>query len=198
VAPCASMRVPTSRSSLKTWSLRYRCCRMAREAIIEKLNKVLQEERLSEPLVVYLLVEIRKYLEQQKLRGKYPILNFFCCWAVHSKATGGGADRILKRFDDAYPHFKKMTTQRPPEEIIEEIGRTIDLGKLRADLMGFLSSLGLSCELCEDRRRWLDFAEAYSRITEDCPFTLSASSTVTLMHVKQIVVKLDKAGAKIP
>jgi hypothetical protein len=50
---------------------------MAREAIIEKLNRALQEERFSEPLAVYVLVEIRKYLEQQKLLRRYPILNFF-------------------------------------------------------------------------------------------------------------------------
>jgi hypothetical protein len=170
---------------------------MAREAIIEKLNRALQEERFSEPLVVYVLVEIRKYLEQQKLLRKYPILNFFCCWAVHSKAKGGGADRILKRFDDAYPHFKKMTTQRLPEEIIEAIGRTIDLGKLRGDLTRFLNGVGLSPEICQDRPRWLYFAQAFSAVTEDCPFTLSASSTIRLTHVKHIIVKLDKAGARI-
>jgi hypothetical protein len=91
-----------------------------------------------------------------------------------------------------------MKNQRPPEEIIEAIGRTIDLGKLRADLKRFLTSVGLSTEICHDRPRWLNFAQAYSAITEDCPFTLSGSSTIRLTNVKHIIVKLDKAGAKIP
>jgi len=163
---------------------------MAREAIIEKLGKILRQEQLSEPEVVYVLAEVRKYLEQQKLLRRYPALNFFCCWALHSKAKGGGADRILKRFDDAYPNFKQMTTKRPPEEIIEAIGRTIDLGVLRSDLMRFLNSLGLPAQIIDKRERWLKFARTYSAVTEDCPLTLSASSTIALRHIKHIVVKL--------
>ena len=61
----------------------------------------------SEMQVVYVLVEIRKYLEQNaELRKRHPALNFYCCWVVHSEAAGHGADRILDRFDRLYPLMK--------------------------------------------------------------------------------------------
>src|SRR5260370_35096868 len=71
-----------------------------REQLLEKLSAALAKPFEEEMQVVYVLVEIRKFLEQQKLKGSFPSLNVHCCWAVHSEAKGGGADRIVKRFDE--------------------------------------------------------------------------------------------------
>ena len=60
--------------------------------------------------VVYVLVEIRKYLEQStELRNRHPALNFYCCWAVHSEAAGNGTDRILERFDMLYHYLESSS-----------------------------------------------------------------------------------------
>lgn len=136
--------------------------------------------------VVYVLVEIRKYLEQRSdLRNRYPALFFYCCWAVHSQATGNGGDRILERFDQLYP----LTGSGLSREQIGEIFRTLTLRKLKEDLVDFLDVIGVDCSLKTSPSDWLQFLRAYACITEDCPFVLSTNSTVQLANIDSIVVQ---------
>lgn len=156
------------------------------DAIKEKLARVFSDVVDSEIEVVYVLVEIRKYLEQNaELLKKHPALNFYCCWAVHSSASGHGADRILARFDRLYPQMKCGLTAEQRAEIFE----TITLHRLKEELIGFLDTLGIESSIKTSRADWLQFLRAYAAITEDCPFKLSSNSTVTLCHIDNIQVE---------
>ena len=84
---------------------------MAQSVIVEKLRRELEHEITTERQVVYLLAEIRKLLELRRERKKYFALNFYCCWALHTKMDRQGAQRILKRFDKA--HAAAVTTGQP-------------------------------------------------------------------------------------
>ena len=104
------------------------------DAIKEKLKCAFADGLDTEMQVVYVLVEIRKYLEQNaEFRKRHPALNFYCCWAVHSEAAGHGADRILERFDRLYPLMKSGLSAKQREEIF----RTLTLGKLKEELLDF-------------------------------------------------------------
>jgi hypothetical protein len=156
------------------------------DAIKQKLARAFAGVLDTEMQVVYVLVEIRKYLEQNtELRNRHPALNFYCCWAVHSEAGGHGADRILERFDRLYPLMKSGLSAKQREEIF----RTLTLGKLKEELIDFLDTVGIQSSIKTSPAHWLRFLRAYASITEDCPFVLSTNSSVTLRHIDNIQVE---------
>jgi len=71
---------------------------MTKSVILEKLRRELQVGITSESQVVYILVEIRKAIEQAGEQMKYCALDFYCSWALHTKMDRAGAVKILKRF----------------------------------------------------------------------------------------------------
>ena len=154
--------------------------------IIRKLSEAFGEPLSREMQAVYILAEIRKLLELERLKSKYPSLNFHCCWALHVTAKGVGADRILKRFDDAYAYWKDIHSA--PKEVVLPLGRTMALSSFKLDLKCFLSRMQLPANLVTDEAQWLKFLTLYSAIIRDCPFKLSATSKVVLEHLKGIVV----------
>lgn len=60
---------------------------MGQGELLEKLSKVLEQDITSEVQMVYILTRIRKVLELQKIKSNYPILNFFCNWALHPEIS---------------------------------------------------------------------------------------------------------------
>jgi hypothetical protein len=153
------------------------------DAIKEKLRRAFADVLDTEMQVVYVLVEIRKYLEHNaELRKRHPALNFYCCWAVHSEAAGHGADRILERFDRLRPLMKSGLTADQKAEIF----RTLTLGKLKEELIDFLDALGIASSIKGSSADWLKFLKAYAAITEDCPFVLSSNSAVKLRHIVRL------------
>lgn len=165
------------------------------DAIKEKLRRAFADVLDTEMQVVYVLVEFRKYLEQNaELRKRHPALNFYCCWAVDSEAAGHGADRILERFDRLYPLMKSGVSTKQSAEIF----RTLALGKLKEELIDFLNALGVESSIKTSRADWLKFLKAYAAITEDCPFVLSSNSTVKLQHIDNIQVETIPLPAAAP
>ena len=57
---------------------------MARDIIIEKLDKEMRKDISEECQVIYILSKIRKILEIENAKQKYKILNFYCNWSLHS------------------------------------------------------------------------------------------------------------------
>jgi hypothetical protein len=156
------------------------------DAIKEKLRRAFADVLDTEMQVVYVLVEIRKYLEQNsELRKRHPALNFYCCWAAHSEAAGHGADRILGRFDRLYPLMKFGLSAKQSAEIF----RTLTLGKFKEELLDFLDALGIESSIQRSPAGWLRFLKAYAAITEDCPFVLSSNSIVSLRYIDNIQVE---------
>lgn len=62
-----------------------------RDEIIEKLRKELNTGITTEPQVVYLMAGIRKLIEHDNLQAKFPALNFYCNWVLHTKLERGFA-----------------------------------------------------------------------------------------------------------
>ncbi len=74
---------------------------MGKNQIESKLEAELKKKIKSELQVVYILSRIRKLLEIENLKGKYPVLNFYCNWSLHSEITktdGKKINTILKEF----------------------------------------------------------------------------------------------------
>lgn len=74
---------------------------MGQSQIEDKLAVQLKKKIKSELQVVYILSRIRKILEIKNLKERYPVLNFYCNWSLHSEITktdGKKINSILKEF----------------------------------------------------------------------------------------------------
>lgn len=74
---------------------------MGKTQIESKLEVELKKRIKSELQIVYILSRIRKLLEIENLKSKYPVLNFYCNWSLHSEITktdGKKINTILKEF----------------------------------------------------------------------------------------------------
>ena len=79
---------------------------MTEPDILFKLREVLSSGIKNEPDALYLMVEVRKLLEQKRAKKTYEYLTFHCDWAVHSSLQGATAQKILGFFDSANLHLK--------------------------------------------------------------------------------------------
>lgn len=158
------------------------------DRIIEKLRAELTEEFERERQVVYILAEIRKHIEQspKSVRKKFAALNFFCCWAVHSKGKGAGAERILRRFDEMQPYYPDLNAA--PEEVTVRLGKTMALDSFRNELGKFLERYQLPDRVVSDWTCWCGFLALYLAVVEGCPFVLSSTNEKPLTYVEKIVV----------
>jgi hypothetical protein len=75
--------------------------------IIEKLNRELEQDIVSERQVVYILVEARKLLEQQGTLHNFRALKLCIDWAVHPKLRGPDAQGVLRQFDAYDAEYQK-------------------------------------------------------------------------------------------
>ena len=80
---------------------------MTHSAIVEKLKQLAAKGITTEADALYLMVEVRKLLEQQQLKKQYEYLTFHSDWAVHPTLKGPMAQKILEQFDAAHVHLKK-------------------------------------------------------------------------------------------
>ena len=73
------------------------------DQIVAKLRRELERPITTEPLVVYLLVEVRKLLDRKDRKLNCPTLRLCCDWAVHIRLSGREARTIVRHVDALYP-----------------------------------------------------------------------------------------------
>ena len=93
-------------TSHQSWRQRMRSKDMTQSAIVAKLKVLLAKGITSEADALYLMVEVRKLLEQQQAKKQYEYLTFHCDWALHAMLEGTTSQKILKLFDAANIHLK--------------------------------------------------------------------------------------------
>ena len=88
---------------------------MGKRQIIEKMNVHIKSmcnnpSAIEEKDAVYVFVEIRKYMEQENLKTKYPIVWFFANWVLHPSkdVVPEAINKILIQDTDGYHAFISM------------------------------------------------------------------------------------------
>ena len=138
-----------------------------RNRIIEKLNGELQKDLTSESQVVYILVEIRKIINEHDKdeEFKYPVLSFFCDWVVHTRMDRRSAASMLDAFQnffrglDAHLEIKKPTNFYP----------FVMFMVLRRQLKLFFKRNDLPDSLTDVSDNWKKFLMLLKSIIADCP-----------------------------
>ncbi len=140
-----------------------------KEAILEKINLELSNGIDTEPKALYLLAEIRKYIDRycQAEKNKYHNLYFYCNWVLHIKMDRTPAKIILNRFESilsSSKNLKEMSNIFKKQE--RDFYSFVDLKK---ELLDFLKVYNLPIKLLENSNRWFKFKKLLVEILMDCP-----------------------------
>jgi hypothetical protein len=163
---------------------------MTPPGILAKLKRELDRELTEECQVVYILAEIRKFIEASGELGDYYALDFHCSLALHTSMTKAGARRILERFEKAYPLLIKG--EQLPADLEKEISETVALRKFRDQLKQFLTQNDLipARMFPGTPDEWVKFIHLYAGVIDDCKLQLKGEG---LPIVDQISI-----GLKMP
>ena len=148
--------------------------------IVAKLNEELRLEITSERQVVYILVEVRKMLEQQDTLDGFPALKLCCDWVVHPKLCGQGAQDVLKRFDNYESEY--LNTGLSPANF-EPIHGFATHRLFRTELVASLAPHGVDAQVLSSDAYWQAFIRQYMSVIRDCPLEARDGKT---QHVAQV------------
>ena len=137
--------------------------------ILEKITRELNNDIDTEPKTLYLLAEIRKYIDRcsQKEKSNYPNLYFYCNWVLHIKMERTPAKTILNRFESIFSNtnnLKEISNIFKKQE--SDFYSFVDLKK---ELLSFLKVNGLPTKLLENSNKWFKFKKLLVEILMDCP-----------------------------
>jgi hypothetical protein len=163
---------------------------MSRNSILRKLKQELHQDITTECQVVYVLVEIRKAIDQAGDLENYRALDFYCSFALHTRMGRVGARRILERFDKAYPLW--ISEKEVPRDLQNEIDQTTKLKRFRDEMKAFVTDNGLPTRLFEEPDAWARFIHLYGNIIDECELVLKGDG-VKLQFIDRVVVHLEMA-----
>jgi hypothetical protein len=164
---------------------------MAQDSIIQKLRDELILPLRRESQVVYLMAEIRKYLDHQNTDEQldWRVLSFFCNWALHIKIDRRHqADNIrafLAAFDLKMGFSLKEYLQG---DFYNEI---MHLRVLREELKRFFTVHGLPSSLTDNQTAWRRFMYYYTSVVAESPLEYSKGDllpedvhSLTVLHLE--------------
>lgn len=140
-----------------------------KSAILTKINKELNDGIDVEPKVLYLLAEIRKYIDRCSggERNRYPNLYFYCNWVLHIKMDRTPAKRILDRFESVLSDSKDLDEMS--KIIIKQEKDFYSFLSLKEEMQTFFEENSLSTTLTNDGAKWFKFKKLLVEILIDCP-----------------------------
>jgi hypothetical protein len=157
------------------------------DQIIAKLGRVLGRPVTAEPLVVYLLVEIRKLMDRKRIQ--YDTLRLCCNWAVHVELSGNAARRIVEHVDALYP---RLANGQLTDEDKKSLRAFFLMSKFREELEDLLVGEGLRRFHNEE---WNGFLACFLNVIEDCPLTCNAPG---LANVDKVVLIRELGDERVP
>jgi len=155
--------------------------------IVEKLRRLLEARVTSEPLVAYLLVEIRKLMDRKQVQSD--TLRLCCNWVVHVELSGEVARRIVKEVDAMYP---RVVDGQLTDEDKASLRAFFLMSRFRKELEDILSGEGLR-SFADDE--WNEFLACFLNIIEDCPL---ACKVPGLPNVDKVVLISEVGESRVP
>lgn len=137
-------------------------------AILEKLSRELNNGIDTEPKALYLLAEIRKYIDGYcpEDEDKYPNLYFFCDWVLHIQMDRSPAKAILKRFQSTFTGIKDL--KQISKIFIKKEKDFYLFEDLKTELQDFFQTNGLPTKIIENSGSWFRFKKLLVEILMDC------------------------------
>src|SRR5688572_10102165 len=135
--------------------------------ILGKLKSLISTDIDTESKVVYLLAEVRKFLDStdKAIIDEFPNIYFYANWVLHIKMNRSPARKILKRFE-TYVHEDRSLKEISHEFIIKE-ARFYLFYDLRDELDAFFKLHNLKNKMLTTE--WPLFTYLLVEILTDCP-----------------------------
>lgn len=168
-----------------------------KSAIVKKISQQLNNEIDSEPKALYLLAEIRKYIDRYKegTKDNYPNLYFFCNWALHIKMDRTPAIKLLKRFEEVIDEINTKNLEDISNLFISKEINFYMFIDLKKELRIFFKLNNFPNKLVADHKNWNRFRYLLLRILMDCPLVNEKGKIVEFSFLegrnKQICFRLD-------
>jgi hypothetical protein len=159
-----------------------------KNAIVEKLRRHLSCPLDTECEVVYLLCEIRKLLDKQRVEPTPFALRLYCHWALHVDLSRPSTTMPFLTKVDNYV-FNKLNAGETEETLLEEHALFRDfvyLETFRKELSQFLALNDLPTSLCDEDARWFAFLAAFASIIEDGSLACQSKDPDELRLVKRV------------
>jgi len=155
-------------------------------SILEKINKELNNGIDTEPKVLYLLAEIRKFLDRSSESEKesYPNLYLYCNWVLHIQMDRTPAKQILNRFESRLSNADNLTEMS--NIIKQEEKNFYYFVDLKRELHNFLTNYTLSTELTDNGRKWFNFKKLLVAILIDCSLVNSDSRVYAFYYERGV------------
>ncbi|MFO0388664.1 MAG: hypothetical protein ACK502_02945 [Alphaproteobacteria bacterium] len=160
--------------------------------IISKLQQTISNGIKTEAQVVYVLVQIRKILEQQgNAAQQYEYLKFYCDWALHTKLSGRFTQTILQDFNSANIELRNgLELHELPKNLQSQIEQIIKMQKFREELSNFSLANDLP-SLDRGGGGWPHFLHLYAKIIKDSPLEMKADNTT--VSIEKVIVDVELA-----
>jgi hypothetical protein len=137
------------------------------DEIVRKLGDELGRLLLRESQVLYIMAEIRKFIEREKDEGRaeYALLEFFCNWALHIRVDRPHNAANIRLFLQAFDFKDGMSLE---EYLASKFFQDImHLKVLKQQLQRFLRDRGLQSGLVDDHNWWSSFIYLYASIVSE-------------------------------
>ena len=141
---------------------------MACNEIIEKIDSFLSgHSSLTEEChVVYLMVESRKILDHEN-NGRYPLLRFYCDWAVHTEKSRA-THVIRKIMEDLYEDAKKILANPAMTRSGSPVMGFAYMENLKDEIKAFHEAHELPTDL-RNENGWINFVSLLVKVLENQP-----------------------------
>lgn len=159
---------------------------MTRPEILEKIDRFVggHAPMSEECHAVYLMVEIRKVIDQARSLGRYPLLGFYADWTVHSEKDGV-TDEIRHMLEQigqvAFEETKDQHQDAPKRAPIKAFAH---MAGLRREMQLFLTGHGIPPDLSANDEHWTAFVEQLLRVLESQPINRPAHNVKSVSFLR--------------
>lgn len=139
-------------------------------AILEKLEIELNKTIINEPQVLYILAEIRKYIEEYEPsnRNNYLNLYFFCNWVLHIKMSRSHSKEYLQELEDRLGDVNSKSIKDITKDFVDKNGSFYLFIDLKNELEMFIKLHTLPNKIVKNDNNWYRFVYYLFQILKDC------------------------------
>lgn len=160
-----------------------------KESILEKISALITKGIESEAECTYMLTQIRKYIEQQRMSG-YWNLRMCANWTLHSQLDNPTVQDFLRELNNflvdaeasgEYPIARHPTLKK----------RLSFVTSLQDELSDFLNIVGIDSSIHSDNSAFRNLLRIFGKVIEDIPLVCKPNSP--LSHLSEVTFSRRKS-----
>jgi hypothetical protein len=137
--------------------------------------------------LIYILVELRKLLEQQKTLSNFTTLALCCDWAVHPHLDRSPAQEVISYFDGYEKEYRRRGISVAEYNLAAMLD-FLEHKNFRRELIAACQGNGMGSHPFSEDRCWRSFILHYTGVIEDCPLKAKGDNTEFVTKVTAQVV----------